>query len=58
MAMAFGAQQGRARVLTMEPTRGDEVWVRGPGLNSAGAESRAEAILGVGWRLAVVKGQV
>jgi len=33
-------------------------WVRGPGLNSAGAESRAEAILGVGWRSSRRKAEV
>ena len=41
----------------MELARGDDVWIRGVGLNAAGAESRAERIIGPGWRNAVVKGK-
>ena len=40
----------------MDAAVGSEVWVRGVGLNQAGAENRAQEILGPGWRSAVVKG--
>jgi len=41
----------------MELARGDDLWIRGVGLNAAGAESRAERIIGPGWRNAIVKGK-
>jgi len=58
MVMAFGPCRAASfRVGHGVLARGDEVWVLGPGLNSEGAEGRAQSILGPGWRSAVVKGQ-